>query len=171
MNSILLSAKKTPELSIVIPVYNEPDNIPLTIKSIKHHIKTKYEIIVVYDTKKDTTIPVLKKLQKNSKNLHTIQNSIKKGPSGAIRTGIINSKGRLILVTMADLCDDLTQVEQFIKKLGKKEGVVCPSRYTKGGKQELDATFKVWLPKAEGRLLKVLTEIKTSDTTESDKIY
>lgn len=171
MNSIILRAKKKPELSIVIPVYNEPENIKLTLKSIKSNIKTGHEIIVVYDSKKDKTLPVLEKLKKNVNNLHAIQNSIKKGPSGAIRTGIINSKGQLILVAMADLCDDLSQVETFIKKLGKKEGIVCPSRYAKGGRQELDETFKVWLPKAAGRLLKLLTGVKTSDPTNSYKLY
>ena len=51
-------------LSIVIPVYNEAENIKLTLKSIKKNIKTKHEIIVVYDSKKDTTIPTLKNLKK-----------------------------------------------------------------------------------------------------------
>jgi len=158
-------------LSIVIPVYNEAENIKLTLKSIKKNIKTKHEIIVVYDSKKDTTIPTLKKLKKTTKNLFPTLNSVEKGPSGAIRSGISIARAPLILVSMADLCDDLTQVDKMIKLLGKREGVVCPSRYAKGGKQELDAPFKVGLPKAAGFLLKLFSGIPTSDPTNSYKLY
>ena len=104
---------KTPLLSIVIPVYNEAENIKLTLESIKKNIKTKHEIIVVFDSKKDTTVPVLNELQKKTKNLFPTLNTIMKGPSGAIRSGVFAARAPLVLVSMADLCDDLTQVDQI----------------------------------------------------------
>ncbi len=162
---------KQPSLSIVIPVYNEPENIKLTIQNVKKHIKTKHEIIVVFDSKKDTTVPILRKLSKTQKNLFPTLNTIGRGPSGAIRTGIKVARSPLVLVAMADLCDDLTQVDFMVKKLGKRNGVVCPSRYAKGGRQELDAPFKVGFPKVAGFLLWLLTGIPTSDPTNSYKLY
>lgn len=158
-------------LSIVIPVYNESENILLTIKSIKKNIKYRNEIIVVYDHNSDTTLPVLKKLKKTHKNLIVVKNNILQGPSGAIRTGFLKSKGNIVLVMMADLCDDLTQVDMLVKKLGNKQGVICPSRYAKGGRQELDSPFKVGFPKAAGFLLRTFTGIQTSDPTNSFKLY
>lgn len=162
---------KPPLLSIVIPVYNEAENITLTLKSVKKNIKTKHEIIVVYDSKKDTTVPVLKKFKKTLKNLYPTINTVERGPSGAIRTGIQSARSPLVLVSMADLCDDLSQVDKMVKLLGKKEGIVCPSRYTKGGRQELNAPFKVGLPKAAGFLLRFFTGIPTNDPTNSYKLY
>lgn len=159
------------ELSIVIPVYNEPDNIKLTLSEIKKKIKTKNEILIVYDRKTDTTLPVLKRLQKKYKNLLPIQNNVKKGPSGAIRTGLRKAKGKWILVMMADLCDDITQVDQMVRIAKKGIDLVCPSRYTKGGKQELDSPFKVGFPKLAGFLLNFLTNIPTVDPTNSYKLY
>lgn len=162
---------KKPELSIIIPVYNESENIILTLDAIKQKVTTKNEILVVYDHPKDTTLPVLKKVKNKYKNLYVIKNTIARGPSGAIRTGLKKANSELILVTMADLCDDLKQVDRMVKIAKRKVDLVCPSRYTKGGKQELDSYFKVGFPKMAGRLMHVLTGIKTVDPTNSYKLF
>lgn len=162
---------KRKELSIVIPVYNEAENIKLTLEAIKKKIKTGHEILVVYDFPKDTTLPVLKKVKSKYKNLKVIKNTIKKGPSGAIRTGIKKSNYDLVLVTMADLCDDLSQVDRMVKIAKTKADIVCPSRYTRGGKQELRSPLKVGLPKLAGLLIHLLTGINTVDPTNSYKLY
>lgn len=162
---------KLKDLSIVIPVYNEAENILETLKSIKKNIKTSHEIIIVYDRNTDTTLPVLKKNKKKFNNFIAIKNDIKIGPSGAIRTGINYSSSPRILVIMADLCDDLTQVDTLVELVPRKYDIACPSRYTKGGKQELDSPFKVGFPKVAGLFLRILTGIKTSDPTNSYKLY
>lgn len=159
------------DLSIVIPVYNESENILKTLKSIKKNIKTSHEVIIVYDKDNDTTLPILKKLRKTYKNFSAVKNNIAIGPSGAIRTGINYSKSPRVLVTMADLCDDLTQVDSLVRLVPKKFDIACPSRYAKGGRQELNAPLKVGLPKTAGFLLKLLTGIPTSDPTNSYKLY
>lgn len=162
---------KKVELSIVIPVYNESENIKLTLDAIKKNIKTNNEILVVYDHSKDTTLPVLRKIRNKYKNLKIVKNSISKGPSGAIRTGLKKASSELILVTMADLCDDLSQVDKMVKLANKKADLISPSRYTRGGRQELDAPLKVGFPKFAGFLLNLLTGIRTVDPTNSYKLY
>lgn len=159
------------DLSIVIPVYNESENIRETLKSIKKNIKTPYEIIIVYDKDTDTTLTTLKKISKNYINFKAIKNNIAIGPSGAIRTGINASSSPRVLVMMADLCDDILQVDGMAKLVPKTYDIICPSRYVKGGKQELDAPFKVGLPKTAGKLLRLFTGIATADPTNSYKMY
>jgi len=156
-------------LSIVIPVYNEKENILKTLKEIKKFIKTPHEILVVYDSDEDTTLQVLKKVKQ--KNLIIKKNEIFRGPSGAIRTGIANAKGQLVLVTMADLCDDLSQVEELLQLVPKHAGIASPSRYSKGGKQQLKSSLKVWAPRTAGFLLKVVGGLPTYDPTNSYKLY
>lgn len=158
-------------LSIVIPVYNESENIKLTIKSIKKNVKTKHEIIVVYDSIKDSTVPTLRKLRKTEKNLFPTLNKIERGPSGAIRTGFSKAKGEMILVTMADLCDDHTIVDRICKLIPKKADIVCPSRYCKGGGEIVESKYKALFPHTAGFILKLLTGIPTSDPTNSYKLY
>src|SRR5260221_3328153 len=161
--------KKIVDLSIIITVYNEPTNILLTLQEIKRHIRIRHEILVIYDFDEDTTISVLKKVHK--KNLFLIKNTIAKGPSGGIRSGIAHSRGTYVLVTMADLCDDLSQVPELIRLVSSHAGIVCPSRYMKGGKQQLKSFLKVWAPRTAGFLLKTLTGIPTYDPTNSYKLY
>jgi glycosyltransferase involved in cell wall biosynthesis len=163
--------KRTYDLSIVIPVYNEPENINETLSLIHQTVTTDYEIIVVYDFDEDTTVPILRKLQKKYPRLHPIKNTISRGPSGAIRTGLAKAKGSRVLVTMADLCDDLTQVEQMMQIVPQKAAVACPSRYMTGGEQQLKPSLKVWAPQTAGLLLHAITGLPTVDPTNSYKMY
>lgn len=159
------------KLSIVIPIYNEEKNIKETLLSIKQNITIPHEIIVVYDFDNDATLPILYHLQNKYNNLFIIKNNVAIGPSGALRTGIARACGSRILITMADLCDDLTQVNHLLKLVPKYADIACPSRYSKGGKQRLNARFKVWLPRFAGLLLNKLTDMSTNDPTNSYKLY
>ena len=170
MKNFKAKNKKKLELSIVIPVYNEKENILKTLDEIKRHVKVGHEIIVVYDFDEDTTLPVLSQVKKN-KNLYVVKNKIANGPSGAIRTGIAKSKSPRVLVTMADLCDDLSQVKQLLKLVPDSADIACPSRYSKGGEQRLNDRLKVWMPRLAGFLLNKLGGIPTCDSTNSYKLY
>ncbi len=159
------------KLSIIIPVYNEKDNILNTIKSLKDNISVNSEILIVYDSDEDTTIPIIKNNFKESDNLILLKNNIFKGPSGAIRAGIKYSSAELILVTMADLCDDHTQISEMIYLMKDNVGVISPSRYCKDGEHQLENSFKKFLPLIAGKLLKLFTKVSTSDPTNSYKLY
>ncbi|SVE49432.1 uncharacterized protein METZ01_LOCUS502286, partial [marine metagenome] len=109
------------ELSVVIPVYNEEELINETIHSLKKYIPFNYEVIFVYDSDDDLTIPILKKIKKNSSNsdIHLLKNTIFPGPSGAIRSGINKAKASNVLVTMADMSDDHSQIPLMIELMKK----------------------------------------------------
>jgi dolichol-phosphate mannosyltransferase len=161
--------REGPVLSIVIPVYNEDRNILQTLAAIRTNIAVSHEVVIVYDSDEDTTVPVLRPLLPSSSNLQLVKNNIAPGPSGAIRTGFAAAKASWILVMMADLCDDLTQVPLMLE-MTKSADVICPSRYCAGGRQDLSG-IKVWAPRAAGFLLKVLAGLPTYDPTNSFKLY
>lgn len=160
-------------LSIVIPVYNEKDNILKTLNEIKKHVSISHEIIIVYDFDEDTTLPIVNLVKKNNKDLFLVKNSITTGPSGAIRTGIAHARSPRVLVTMADLCDDLSQVNELIQLVPTQAAIACPSRYMKGGEQHLKFTLraKAWAPRIAGFLLNTIAGIPTHDPTNSFKMY
>lgn len=165
------SKKKKLELSIVIPVYNEAENIESAISAIKKDIHIPHEIIVVYDNDNDSTLPPLRRLVKSNKNIVIAKNSIAKGPSGAIRTGFQKAAADRILVTMADLCDDLSKVDMISKLVPSKADIVCPSRYCRGGGQVVQSKYKALFPQTAGFMLRMLTGIPTTDPTNSFKLY
>ena len=159
------------QLSIVIPVYNEKENILKTLTEIKKHIQMPHEILIVYDFDKDATLPIVKPLLKKNPHIKLAKNIIKRGPSGAIRTGFLKARAPYVLVTMADLCDDLSQVNTMLTLMLDNVDIVCPSRYCKGGKQQLKSSLKVLAPRTAGFLLRKLTGIPTYDPTNSYKLY
>lgn len=171
MRKKVVNSKKKPDLSIVIPVYNEAENIEAAISAIEKNVRTIHETIVVYDDDNDSTLPPLKKLIKKTQNIYAVKNSVFRGPSGAIRTGFLKARGERILVTMADLCDDLSIVDNICKLVPRNADIVCPSRYCKGGGEVVESKYKAVFPRTAGFMLKLLTGINTSDPTNSYKLY
>ncbi|HSX38035.1 MAG TPA: glycosyltransferase [Chlamydiales bacterium] len=161
------------DLTIVIPVYNEDRNISATLLKLKEHLSCSCEILIVFDFDEDTTVPVAQKLICQYPNMRLIKNNVARGPSGAIRTGFNQAQGSNILVLMADLCDDVTQIPEMLRLMAAGVDVVSPSRYCRGGSQVIQnvVLFKIWIPKIANFLLRYIIGIPTSDSTNSFKMY
>jgi dolichol-phosphate mannosyltransferase len=158
-------------LSVVIPVYNEPDNLPLAVKALAQNIPVPHELVVVYDFDGDTTVLVARTLQAEYPQLCLEKNSVARGPSGALRAGFAKATAPLILVTMADLCDDVSQIPQMLELARNGADIVAPSRYCAGGQQQLKESLKVKAPRTAGRLIHFLAGLPTVDPTNSFKLY
>lgn len=156
-------------LSVVIPVYNEPDNIGPTLDALERQLVIPHEIIVVYDEDHDTTLPALR-ARPNTGTLRIVKNMVSRGPSGALRQGFREASGARVLVVMADQCDDFTQIPRLIELVPQHADIACPSRYCAGGSQELSG-LKVWAPRLAGRLLRLCSGLDTHDPTNSFKMY
>ncbi len=157
-------------LSVVMPVYNEGQNIAPTLKSLAETLTDPFELLIVYDFDGDSTLPVAKELAGRYPMMRLVKNDICRGPSGAIRAGIRAAKAPRILVAMADLCDDFSQIPRMMDKVPAQADIACPSRYCEGGVQELKPSLKVWAPKFAGRLLHWFTNLPY-DPTNSYKLY
>lgn len=91
-------------LTILIPVFNEEKSIDRTIISIDkivNNLKFEYEVIFINDGSTDKTSDFLKNININ-KNFKVINHFINKGYGAALKTGVINSKFKLIAITDAD---------------------------------------------------------------------
>ena len=71
---------------------------------------------------------------------------------------------------MADLCDDISQVQSFMDLAAKDADIVCPSRYCEGGRQDISESPKKWLPKIAGFILHNFVGLPY-DPTNSFKLY
>ena len=159
------------ELSIVIPVYNEGENINKTINGIEKAVNISHEILLVYDSVDDTTIPKVKKLMEKNQSVKLVKNLFGKGALNAIKSGLIKAQGKAVIVTMADCSDDPGSIPQMIKKFNEGYDIVCGSRYSKGGRKIGGPFLKSFLSWFAGFTGKLLIGIPTYDLTNSFKLY
>lgn len=112
-------------ISIIVPFHNEEESLPILHKEIvavMEKIGKEYEVVYVDDGSTDASfnkIQILKpKLQTNSK-IQIIKNIKKKGKGEALRVGVENAKGDIIVFIDADLQDDPKDLENFLKKINE----------------------------------------------------
>jgi glycosyltransferase involved in cell wall biosynthesis len=158
-------------ISILIPVYNEGKNIGLTLAEIEGRVKTPYKILIVYDFDEDDTLPVIKGSVDKNDSIVLLKNKYGRGVLNAIKTGFEAVDEGVILVTMADLSDDLSKVDEMFEKINEGYDIVCGSRYMKGGEQKGGPWFKKLLSRTAGISLHFLTGLPTRDVTNSFKMY
>jgi len=159
------------ELSIVIPVYNEPDNIGPTLRRITSEVGTPHEILVVYDFEADTTVPVVRDLRAELPAVRLHHNEIGRGVLNAMKAGIAASTAPLVLITMADGSDEMDRVDEMVRLGQGGAAVVAASRYMKGGGQVGGPLLKRLLSRAAGLSLHWLAGVSIHDATNNFKLY
>ena len=162
-----------PELSVVIPVYNEGEHIAEMLGTLKSNIPDDSQVLVVYDFDEDNTIPVVQRIQADlpfEVTLH--KNDIGRGVLNALKSGLNAATGRFVFVMMADLSDPPEIIPTMIEK-AKRENldVVCASRFMPGGTHVGGPWLKNTLSKCAGLSLWYLTSIPTHDPTNNFKLY
>lgn len=158
-------------LSIIIPVYNEGDNIAKVHSEITAKIKAPHRIFVVYDFDEDNTLPVARGLQKNDPNLTLVKNNRGRGVLNAMRSGFDQVRSGPCLIVMGDLSDDLSNVDLMLEKYREGFKVICGSRYMKGGRQEGGPLLKRTLSRLAGVSLNWFFRFPVHDVTNNFKMY
>jgi len=128
--------KENVELSIVIPTYNERDNIVELLDRISKVLndKFKYEVIVVDDNSPDGTWKVVMEYSKKDNRVKVIRRINERGLSSAIMRGILESKSKIVTVMDADLQHPPEIIPTMYDVLRfKNADIVVASRYVKGG--------------------------------------
>jgi dolichol-phosphate mannosyltransferase len=161
-----------PPLSVVIPVYNEGANFKALWSEIASSIQTPFTATVVYDFDADNTVPVVKEvIAAGETRLSLLRNAYGRGVTGAIKTGLEAVKSGPVLVTMADLSDEMTQVDHMYELYLQGYDLICGSRYMPGGKLIGGPFFKQLLSRMSGLTLHYFRGIPTHDATNSFKLY
>src|SRR3989337_992234 len=106
-------------VSIVIPVYNEEESVPLLYKSIKKVMDAtglNYEIIFVDDGSKDNTFSILSDIQKSDPNVVVISFRRNFGQTAAMAAGFDHASGDIIVTMDADLQNDPKDIPRLLEK-------------------------------------------------------
>jgi len=105
-----------PAFSIVIPAYNEQDRLEPTVRSYLTYFRQRgaaAEVIVVDDGSLDATTPLVERLADEFAELRLIRLAQNQGKGYAVRSGVVNARGRLVLFADADGATPIREIERL----------------------------------------------------------
>lgn len=128
----------TPELSIVIPAYNEEKRLPPTLERIfsllSSHHREKYEILVVDDGSRDATVSVVEDFVRTYPQIRLLRFPRNRGYGAAVREGVLSSNGDYVLAMDADGSANEEAIIRFLNFLrsNPRVGFAVGSRTIEG---------------------------------------
>jgi glycosyltransferase involved in cell wall biosynthesis len=160
-----------PRVSVVIPAYEEGPQIDDVLHRLGEAITLEHEIVVVVDSPDDSTVPYVEKHSVKDDRIRCLVNDVEPGPAHAIRYGIDRASAGVVVVTMADGCDDPQQIDQLARLVERGVVVAAASRYSRGGQQVGGPFLKSMLSRTAGLSLWAMARVGTRDATNSFKAY
>ncbi len=153
------------KLSLIIPCFNEADNLPYLFKKIKKFLKNnKYEVILVNNGSQDNTLELIEKFQKQYINLRYVSLKKNKGYGNGIIKGLEAANGEFLSWTHADMQtdpNDIVFAEKYFN-LKKNKIFIKGHRY---GRSLIDQMFTVGMSIFASLFLKtILWDINAQPT-------
>jgi dolichyl-phosphate beta-glucosyltransferase len=126
---------RTPDLSIIIPAYNEESRIAPTVRDIVGYCRSgqrAFEVILVDDGSRDGTTAVARVLSQEFPELRVIRLAANHGKGYAVRSGVVNAIGRLVLFADADGATPIEEIERLESALDSGVDIAVGSRAFRG---------------------------------------
>lgn len=164
-----------PRLSVVIPAYNEEQNIAPTLTEITAKLSAAqipYEIVVVNDNSKDRTPEIVRALQRKDRNIVLVNRPPPGGFGRAVRSGLENFSGDIVTIVMADLSDDPEDIVRYYRLI-VDEGydAVYGSRFIRGAKVVEYPKVKLYVNRLVNKMLQLMFWTRHNDLTNAFKAY
>jgi glycosyltransferase involved in cell wall biosynthesis len=121
-----------PQLSIVIPAYNESARIESALEQVLRCVaerKWDAEVLVVDDGSKDDTAAIVHRWMVDNPRLHLIQNPGNRGKGYSVRNGLLQAAGDVVMFTDADLSSPVEEAERLISAIEDGADVAIGSRW------------------------------------------
>jgi len=109
-----------PELSLIIPAYNEEARLPATLRRIAEYLRASNrltEVIVVDDGSRDRTAEVARSFVSEIPPLRVVSNGINRGKGFSVRRGAREARGRIVLFSDADLSTPIEEADKLLAAL------------------------------------------------------
>lgn len=123
--------EQIPELSVVIPVFNEEENLrPLIeeLESVLKELGIVFEVVCVDDKSTDGSLSVLAELRRTRPWLRVLCHRVNSGESAAEATGFEHARGAIVITMDADLQNDPHDIPEMLAKLRDDVVAVCGVR-------------------------------------------
>jgi glycosyltransferase involved in cell wall biosynthesis len=162
-----------PELSVVIPAYNEAERLPRTLERVRAYLDGQgrpYEILVVDDGSLDET--VARAQAAGGAHLRLLSNGVNRGKGYSVRQGMLAARGARRLMTDADLSTPIEELPRLAQRLDEGCDVVIASRALPGSRIEVrQGAFRENMGRAFNLLVRLLVLPGLRDTQCGFKLF
>ncbi|HEX3128079.1 MAG TPA: glycosyltransferase family 2 protein [Thermoanaerobaculia bacterium] len=123
-----MRAPGEPEISIVIPVYNEEENLPVLAEEIRAAMAPVeasgrlYEVVLVDDGSTDTSPAVMARLAREDQHIRVVRQRRNSGQSAALDAGVRHARGEIVVTLDADLQNDPADIPRLLEGLERLDG-------------------------------------------------
>jgi dolichyl-phosphate beta-glucosyltransferase len=167
--------KRVPDLSIVIPAYNEEFRIVATVRDIVEYCRAGtrcFEVILVDDGSQDGTTRVSRLLAEELREVRLIRLAANHGKGYAVRTGVINAVGRTILFADADGATPISEIERLENALDGGADVAVGSRALRASGIQVEAKlYRHLIGRTFHFLVEWLADCRVKDTQCGFKLF
>lgn len=158
------------QLDIIIPVYNEGDNIISVLDALKRDVTSSHRILICYDFDEDNTLKAISTYPDKSTEIIFVKNP-GRGPHSAIKAGLDLVTAPAVLTHMAD--DDYTtqHIDYMVDKSQEGFDIVTGSRFMKGGEMKGCVWYKKFLTWLASFSLYHFAQFPVQDATHGVRIF
>jgi dolichol-phosphate mannosyltransferase len=160
----------SPELDIIIPVYNEGQNILATLDSIHSHVRTPCRVLICYDDEKDDTLPAVESYPHGRLDIKLVKNRAS-GALGAVLTGFVESNAPAAIMFPADDDYNAPRIDPMMAKFREGCEIVVASRFAPGGCMKGCPVLKAVLVRVSAFALYHFARVPTGDPSNGLRIF
>jgi len=157
-------------LEIVIPVYNEGENILKLLKIFNNFVKTNFKVLICYDLKDDDIFKFEDQFKKFNFDIKLIKNP-STGPLTAIKQGFLEGNSDAVIVYPADDFLNYKLLDKMYNKYLDGNDIVVASRFIKGGSMKNCPFIKSIIVRTASLTLYLLSSIPVKDASNGFRLF
>lgn len=158
------------ELDIVIPVYNEGENILPVLGSLQKHVRTAMRVLICYDRDDDTTLTAIHNAPPFPFEIRLVKNR-GFGAHGAVLTGFEESSAPAVIVFPGDDDYNAAQVDLMVEQFRAGCEIVAASRFMAGGCMKDCPWLKALIVRSSAFFLYYVARVPTHDASNGFRLF
>lgn len=163
-------ASNAAELDIVIPVYNEGENILVVLEALKKHVRTPFRVLLCYDQEDDTSLEAVRHAPPFPFEVRYVRNRAL-GAHSAVVTGFEASTAPAVLVFPGDDDYNAGRVDAMVEQFRAGCDIVAASRFMPGGCMKGCPWLKAVLVRSSAFVLFHVARVPTHDPSNGFRLF
>jgi dolichol-phosphate mannosyltransferase len=153
-----------PKISVILPTYNERENIGRLVERIFRSVNDSLQIIVVDDDSPDGTWKVVQEIAERDHRVRLLRRVGRRGLTSALVEGISLARGEIVVWMDCDFSMPPEVVPRLVREIGAFD-IVVGSRYVEGGKDARDSPFRIVTSRLFDRFGSLVLQSPVKDIT------